>query len=195
MTRRPLLAAAVAVAAAALTAGAPAGAQTELGCPPDAGIEVRIADATTVFTGTVRAVANQGRTATVDVIRVWKGGTLPTRVQVTGTNATQVKVVTALDRLYARQATYLFLPTSGASPRFTENRCSATRPLTTELAALAPGGGGAVPVGEGVPLPRGDLGKFVPLMVAVPLLLVLAVLVLLGRRASKRRQRPAAPAA
>ena len=173
-----------------LSGVAPAAAQTELGCPPDAGIEARIEAAPTVFTGTVRVLGNKGRTATVDVIRVWKGGTLPKRVQVSGTIATQAKVVTALDRLYARDATYLFLPTSGSSPRFIENRCSATRPLTSELAAKAPGDGGTAPVGQGVPLPRAGLGKFAPLMVAVPAFLLLALLQV-GARRKARRRRPA----
>lgn len=196
MMRRPVRAA---VALALLVGGqaAPVAAQTELGCPPDVGIGARIDEApTVVFTGTVRAVQNKGRTATVDVIRVWKGGTLPERVQVTGTIATQSKVVTALDRLYARERTYLFLPSSGVTPRFAENRCSATRTLdarlSAEVAAKVPDGGTA-PVGAGVPLPRGGLGKFVPLMVVLPALVVLAGLVLGARRRTKRQHRRPAP--
>ena len=187
MRRRLLRAtAAVAVILASLAAaGAPAGAQVELGCGPDPGIDARIDEAPTVFTGTVRALGNNGRTATVDVIRVWKGGNLPKRVQVTGTIATQSKVVTALDRLYARGVTYLFLPTAGSAPRFVENRCSATRQLTAELAAKEPGGG-AAPVGEGVPLPRAGLGKLVPLMIGVPVFLVLAALLFVARRKTRR---------
>jgi len=185
----------VTFAVALLQAGAtsPAGAQTEVGCPPDTGIETRIDEAPTVFTGTVRVLTNQGRTATVDVIRVWKGGTLPRRVEVRGTIATQSKVVTALDRIYARDSTYLFLPTAGANPRFVENRCSATRVLTSDLAARAPGDGGAAPVGPGVALPRASLGKFVPLLIVVPALLVLGVLLLAARRQTKRRRPGPAP--
>jgi hypothetical protein len=178
------------VAATGALAPGPAAAQTELGCAPDADIETRIEQAPTVFTGTVRALGNKGRTATVDVIRVWKGGTLPRRVQVTGTIATQSKVITALDRLYARERTYLFLPTAGSSPRFAENRCSATRALTAELSARAPEGGGAAPVGEGVPLPDDGLKKAAPLLVAGPAILVLAGLLVLARRKSVRLRRP-----
>ena len=196
MRRRRL--AAAAVSAGVLLSGlggtgAPAGAQAELGCPPDVGIEARIDEVPTAFTGTVRVLGNKGRTATVDVIRVWKGGPLPQRVQVTGTIATQAKVVTALDRLYARNRTYLFLPTAGSAPRFAENRCSATRTLdagvSAQLAAKVPDGGTA-PVGEGVPLPTRGLAKLVPLMVAVPAFLVLAGLLLAARRKSKRGRRP-----
>jgi len=189
-----LVAAAASVLALGVLCGLPppAAAQTELGCPPDAGIEERIREAGTVFVGTVEALGNQGRTATVEVIRVWKGGVLPRRVQVTGTIATQSKVVTALDRLYARDRTYLFLPSSGTSPRFTENRCSGTRALTSELAALAPSGGGTPPVGDGVPLPDAGVGRFVPLMVAIPAALVLAGLLVAARRQSLRARRPAA---
>lgn len=168
----------------------PAGAQAELGCAPDPGIDARIEQAPTVFTGTVRAVGNQGRTATVDVIRVWKGGTLPRRVQVTGTIATQSKVVTALDRLYARDRAYLFLPTAGSSPRFAENRCSATRALTAELSARAPADGGAPPVGQGVPLPQAGLGRYVPIMVVAPALVILAGLLVVARRKTVGLRRP-----
>jgi hypothetical protein len=182
---------ALALATVAVPA-APAGAQAELGCAPDIGIDARIAEAPTVFTGTVKALGNKGRTATVDVIRVWKGGTLPKRVQVTGTIATQAKVVTALDRLYAEGTTYLFVPPAGTNPRFIENRCSATRQLTPELAAKEPGGGSA-PVGEGVPLPQAGLGKLVPLMIVIPALLVLAGLLLAARRKARRIPSAAAP--
>ncbi len=194
--RRLVLAtvAAGAVLGSLVAPAAPAIAQVELGCGPDPGIDARIDEAPTVFTGTVRALGNNGRTATVDVIRVWKGGTLPKRVQVTGTIATQAKVVTALDRLYARDATYLFLPTAGSNPRFVENRCSATRQLTPELAAKEPGGGSA-PVGEGVALPRAGLGKLVPLMIAVPAILVLAVLLLVARRKTRASRQATSPEA
>ena len=199
MSRRRGLAVGAAAAAVVMASlGGPAGAQVDLGCPPDLAIEARIDEAPTVFTGTVHALANKGRTATVDVIRVWKGAVLPKRVQVTGTIATQAKVVTALDRIYARDRTYLFLPTAGSAPRFIENRCSATRALeaglSAQLAAKVPDGGSA-PVGEGVPLPRAGLGKYVPLMVATPALLVLGGLLLTARRRTKRLRRRPAPTA
>jgi len=195
MARRAL---AAAVAAGLVLAGAgagaePAAAQTELGCAPDAGMDIGIEQARVVFTGTVRALSDKGRTATVDVIRVWKGGTLPKRVEVQGTIATQSKVVTVLDRLYARERTYLFVPTAGGSPHFRENRCSITRELTAELAAKAPADGGEPPQGEGVALPGAGLGPFVPLMIGVPAFAVLGGLLLAARRRTKR-PRPAQPA-
>jgi len=173
------------VAAGLTVAAGPAAAQAELGCPPDRGVDAAMEQAPTVFTGTVRQLGNKGRTATVDVIRVWKGAPVPKRVEVQGTIATQAKVVTALDRLYARERTYLFVPTSGASPRFRENRCSASRQLTAELAAKEPSGG-VPPQGEGVPLPGVGLGKFAPLMVGLPALAVLAGLLAAARRRSRR---------
>lgn len=181
--------AALAIGIALLVAGPGAGlaaAQAELGCVPPPTITDAIEQVPTVFTGTVRALGNQGRTATVDVIRVWKGATVPKRVEVQGTIATQAKVLTALDRLYARDRTYLFLPTAGGSPRFRENRCSATRLLTADLAATAPEGGGTVPQGVGVALPGGGLGRFVPLMLGVPGFIVLGGLLLGARRRTKR---------
>lgn len=190
--RRRLLLAMAAVAMPLQTTAGPAAAQADLGCPPEVDMAARIDQAPTAFTGIVRAVRNKGRTATVDVIRVWKGTTLPTRVQVTGTIATQAKVVTALDRLYARDSTYLFLPTAGASPRFSENRCSATRTLDSRISAVLAEGvpdGGSAPAGEGVPLPRRGLGPLVPLLVVGPGLVVLAVLLIAARRTSTRRHR------
>ncbi|MEO5678922.1 MAG: hypothetical protein ABIS47_04555 [Acidimicrobiales bacterium] len=182
------LGAALAVALT-VVAAAPAAAQADLGCAPEVSIDERIEQAPTVFTGTVVAIGNKGRTATVEVIRVWKGETLPKRVEVQGTIATQAKVFTALDRLYARNRTYLFLPPSGISPRFRENRCSATQELTTVLAARGPPDGGRAPQGEGVAVPGGGLGKFAPLMVGVPAFLLLAGLLVGARRRSRRPPR------
>lgn len=196
MGSRLRAAAASAALLAAVAAGGPVGAQADLGCPPDLGIDAGIEAAPTVFTGTVRALGNNGRQATVEVIRVWKGGTLPRRVEVQGTIATQDKVVTALDRLYARDRTYLFLPTAGGTPRFRENRCSTTRELTAELAAKAPADGGAVPQGDGVPLPDKGLGKLLPLMIGVPAFVVLGSLLVLARRRSAQpgpARQPAPP--
>ena len=190
MTGRWLTTAAVLMCLLCVGASAPpAAAQAELGCPPDVGIDLGIEQAPVAFTGTVRALGNKGRRATVDVIRVWKGGTLPKRVEVQGTIATQSKVVTALDRLYARDRTYLFVPTSGSAPRFRENRCSLTRQLTPELAAKAPPDGGAPPQGQGVPLPGAGLGRLVPLIIGVPALAVLAGLLLAARRKTGRPAR------
>jgi len=182
------------LALGAVTAIGPAQAQTDLGCAPDLGIDAGIDAAPTVFTGTVRALGNKGRQATVEVIRVWKGDPLPKRVEVQGTIATQDKVATALDRLYARERTYLFLPTAGSSPRFRENRCSSTRELTAELAAKGPADGGAVPRGEGVPLPDKGLGRFLPLMLGVPAFVVLGTLLALARRRTARSGPPRRPA-
>ncbi len=175
--------------------GGPASAQSEVGCAPDIGIEAVIQQSPTVFTGTVRALDSSGRRATVEIIRVWKGGPLPRRVEVQGTIATQNKVKTVLDRLYARNRTYLFLPTAGVSPRFRENRCSATRELTTALAAKAPADGGSAPLGAGVPLPHDDLARFAPLLIGVPAFVVLGGLLAAARLRGRRPRGPRRPAA
>ncbi|HEV8114912.1 MAG TPA: hypothetical protein VGP53_01645, partial [Acidimicrobiales bacterium] len=68
--------------------------------------------------------------------------------------------------------------------------------LTAELAAKSPADGGAVPQGEGVPLPDKGLGRFLPLMIGVPTFVVLLTLLALARRRTARpgpsRQPPAA---
>jgi hypothetical protein len=166
-----------------------AGAQTipVPGCPPDSGIDARLAQAPVVFTGLVEAVTDDGREAYVKVIRVWKGGPLPQRVQVRGTVATQSKVVTALDRLYAKERAYLFGPTTGQSPRFVENQCSLTTPLTAELSAKAPPDGGAPPsANPGVDLPAAENGKFLPLLIGGVAAVLLVALFVLARRAQRR---------
>lgn len=193
--RRVRTAAATFALVGALGGTRPVQAQSELGCAPDLGIDAGIAAAPTVFTGTVRVVGNNGRQATVEVIRVWKGGPLPRRVEVQGTVATQAKVVTALDRLYARERTYLFLPSAGGSPRFRENRCSATRELTAELAAKGPADGGGIPQGQGVPLSDRGLGRYLPLLIGVPAFLALGTLLVLARRRTSRSSPPQLPPA
>ena len=166
----------------------PASAQVPIpGCPADPGIDARLAAAPVLFTGVVKAVEDRGREAYVDVIRVWKGGPLPKRIEIRGTIATQSKVVTALDRLYAKDRAYLFGPTSGESPHFKENQCSLTRPLTAELSAKAPPDGGTLPsANPGVDLPAGDKGKFLPLVIGLVAAVALVALFVLARRAQRR---------
>jgi len=157
-----------------------------LGCDASPPIEQRVADAPIVFVGTITTVADDGRLATVDVIRIWRGGPLPRQVEVRGTVATQSKVHTALDRIYAKGATYLFVPTAGATPRFIENQCSSTTPLTRELSALAPPGGGVAPTGEAELTTQGrDLSKVLPLAIGGVAFAVLGSLLLAARRKDK----------
>ena len=144
--------------------------------------------ASVVFTGVVEAVTDHGREAYVKVIGVWKGGPLPQRVQVRGTIATQSKVVTALDRLYAKDRAYLFGPTAGQSPRFVENQCSLTRPLTAELSAKAPADGGASPsANPGVDLPAAETrASSFRCVIGGVAAVVLVALFVLARRAQRR---------
>lgn len=185
------------VGSGAVAAGA---AEAVVGCPPEVPVADAVATASTVFTGTVRSLANDDRTAVVDVIRIWKGGPLPREVEVRGTIATQDKVATALDRTYAKGATYLFVPSAGQTPRFVENQCSATTTLTRELAAMAPAGGGDPPTGPTSSVEKAaspSLARFAPLGVGLVVAGGVGVALLLARRRTRAAQqatRPAPPA-
>jgi hypothetical protein len=185
---------AVAGAVAALAVARPAAAVVIPGCAEAPPIAEVVATANVAFIGTVAAVTDEEREATVDVTRVWKGGPLPSRVHVRGNVATQAKVHTALDKTYAQGAQYLFLPTAGASPSFAETACSSTALLSSELAALAPAGGGDPPVGGRAPgLQRDDddsATRYVPLAIGGAAFVGLAVLLGLARRRSRALHNP-----
>ena len=185
--------AAAAVAVAALGVTAPASAQVLPGCADEGSIATRVAVAPVAFIGTVAALSDKGRVATVDVLKVWKGGPLPRRVEVRGTIATQSKVVTALDRLYASHRTYLFVPSAGVTPHFVENQCSATRAISSEVTALGPADGGQQPTSaSGVSLPGNGLAKLAPLAIgAAGFLLIGAFLTRQILRDRRRRAQPA----
>jgi hypothetical protein len=177
-------------AAATLTSPSAASGQTVAGCPEKPPLREQVATAPVAFIGTVADLKDEDRLATVDVIRIWRGGPLPPKVEVRGTVATQSKVHTALDRTYAKGATYLFLPTSGSVPHLIENACAGTTVLTGEIAALQPAGGGSLPSGVSDVTPtRTDYGKLLPLAIGGVAFVALGTALLLARR----RTRSAAP--
>lgn len=139
-------------------------AQTVPGCTGgDTPLADRLAASPVVFTGVVRALSEEGRLATVDVLQVWKGGPLAKRVDVRGTIAEQASIHTALDRIYAKDRTYLWAPLKGTSPHFVENQCSPTRSLNAEVNALAPKDLTAPGPDAGVDLPGASRTRLLPL--------------------------------
>jgi hypothetical protein len=165
-----------------------ADAQPAPGCPPPPPIEESVRTAPVVFVGTISSLRDEGREATVDVVRVWRGGPLPPKVQVRGTVATQSKVHTALDRIYAQGATYLFLPTAGTRPSFIENQCSSTSVLSSELAALQPSGGGDLPSGISDSTATGGgagYDRWLPLAIGGVAFVGLGTLLLMARRRAR----------
>jgi hypothetical protein len=174
----------------ALAVAAPAHAETFPGCPEALPIRDAVAAAPIAFLGTVTDVKDEDRLATVEVIRIWRGAPLPPKVEVRGTVATQAKVHTALDRSYAKGATYLFLPTSGRKPHLVENQCSATTLLTGELAALQPPGGGELPSGVSDVSPtRTDYARLLPLAIGGVAFVGLGTALLLARRRTRHPAR------
>jgi hypothetical protein len=192
VTRAAALLTAVASALVLVVATTPARAQGLPGCAAREPVSAVVAAAPIAFIGTVAALADEDREATVDVIRVWRGGPLPKVVHVRGNVATQAKVHTALDRTYAKGATYLFLPTAGRSPAFAETACSSTATLTTELAALAPQGGGDPPVGAVASAPSTrSATRFLPVAIGGAFFVGLCGLLLAARRRSRQLHAPA----
>ncbi len=151
-----LLAAAFAVpgVASADTAGA-------LDCAPGLPLEKAVESASLVFVGRVTDVANEGRSATVEVTEVWRGE-VPTPVLVQG--GFDPSIAAEDDRSFEVGVTYLFLPTGLdglASAVVVDSLCSPTTPWTDDLARLRPAEVGTPistePSTTGLPTWIGDL--------------------------------------
>jgi hypothetical protein len=151
-----------------------------VGCPT-----TDLSAATVVFTGRVTAVGFQGRTATVAVERVYRGGPVSAHVEVKGTRAVAKGIFSAIDRTYVARAEYVFAPLYGSNPRFEETICSATQARSALTDAVAPPGGGDAPVAGGV---RTDVhGSPLPVILGGSGAVVLLVVLVLGTRWLRRR--------
>ena len=163
--------AALAVIASSLVAAplAMADTSTATDCEPPPPIEKAVFS-DLVFVGRVTDVANEGRSATVEVTEVWRGD-VPTPVIVNGgldpTNLAED------DRTFEVGVTYLFIPiqVDGLGQGFvTDSVCSSTTPWTDDLARLRPAGvGQPLPVAAATsgPNPLGFLGGFaMPILTA-----------------------------
>jgi hypothetical protein len=84
-----------------------------------------VAAASSVFVGRVVALTDLDRTATMDVVEVWKGPNLPRQVIVHGGGLDTAEALDADDRTYKVGLTYLVVPDNSAPPFF-DSTCSAT---------------------------------------------------------------------
>ncbi len=100
-------------------------------CVPQPSLSESIAASSVAFTGTVTAVGGGDRIATVIVDEVWKGGPLPSQVQVHG-GPSDPRTTTSVDRTYEQGDKYLFVPVNDESP-FQDNICSATQEYSPQL--------------------------------------------------------------
>ena len=91
-------------------------------CSPPSDVAQALDEASTVFVGEVTAVADDGTTAIMSVLSIWKGRDLPGRVEVHGADATGENAAQ-----FVAGAAYLVVPENNRAP-FLASICSATRP-------------------------------------------------------------------
>jgi len=146
-------------------------------------IEEAVRTAELAFVGTVTEVANGGRSASVRVEEVWRGGEMPASVTVLGGMDPAQPMED--DRTFEAGVRYLFLPFA-IDRQLVDNICSATRPWVDELEAVRPAGV-QTPAPTAAPAALGPLSAVADL--ALPLLTALliggaalTVAVVVGRR-------------
>lgn len=93
---------------------------------PDTAVAIQFADS--VFVGRVVALSNLHRSATMEVLEIWKGPDLSGQVEVEGASSGST-VVGPDDRFYVLGSTYLVVP-NGSGPPFFDDTCSGTMPYT-----------------------------------------------------------------
>jgi hypothetical protein len=113
----------------------PAGAScVALPALPDA-----IAQARFVFVGTVQSTTDADRTADVAVEEIWKGPSLPKRVEVRGSPVSDPGAQTSVDRRFEAGRRYLFVPLDERrGSAFQDNACTSTTEYTPAVAQYAP---------------------------------------------------------
>ncbi len=156
-------------------------------CVPPPPIEEAARRADVVIVGTVTAVAQEGRVATVAVAEIWRGPALPASVDVRGGPG---EGRTSVDRTFVAGTRYLF--TLGIEPdgQLTDTACSATIEWDPGLGALRPAGM-HLPVGAaGLDAAAAPDAPFDPSSFVVPAgvaLLVAATLLIAGMLARGRQ--------
>lgn len=120
---------------AAFSLGGATIAQASCIAPPP--LKDVLSAAPVVFVGMVVSTADGGRRARVRVESIWKGGSLPAYVDISGSLASGPTTATSIDRTFESGRRYLFVPFDDRPP-FQDNKCSATQPYTVGVAAYAP---------------------------------------------------------
>ena len=147
-------------------------------------LDEHLARAGVVFVGTVMAVADEKRTATVAVEEIWRGPNLPAEVTVHG--SFEPEAFTSVDRTFEAGTRYLFGP-AVADGRLQDDSCTATRPWTDELVDLRP-----TTVATPEPLPtraQDEGGGTIPVALVVAAMVVLAGSSVMAFRSRPREQR------
>lgn len=171
---------AVAATAIGLSLVAPVTALAD--CAPAPGLEQAIGDADLVFVGTVTGVQHDGRSATVEVKEIWRGGEMPATVTVLG--GLDPAQPMEDDRTFEVGVEYLFFP-SVVDGRLVDGICSATTPWAEALGALRTVDAHApMPPEPPAAGPLADLAVLAPAILTAALIggLALVVAAVVGRR-------------
>ena len=101
-----------------------------------------ISDSAATFVGTVSALENDRRWATVDVLEAWKGGTRVSAEVLVKAGPKDPPgpsgVATSTDRRYRLNETYLFVVYGGQGSTFRDSNCSRTTRFSPRLARFRP---------------------------------------------------------
>ena len=101
-------------------------------------LEQHLEQAAVVFVGTIADLADDDRTALVDVEEIWRGGPMPAQVTVYGSAAPDDPGMTSVDRTYTDSGRYLFAVTVDEQGRLRDDSCTATREWSPDLDKLRP---------------------------------------------------------
>ena len=110
-------------------------------CAEAVPLQDAIANAQTVFVGTVTETDFDGRVVTFNVSEVWKGETGPTIIVVGGPSIADLQaaqangenVVTSVDRSFELGTTYLVVSHGSHDGVLLDNQCSNTQPFAVSL--------------------------------------------------------------
>jgi hypothetical protein len=170
------------VAAAFAILSAPGAVLADCMMPPP--IEEAVRSSEVVFVGTVVAVQDQGRRATVEIDEIWRGPDLPVTTIILGG---QGEGFTSVDRTYEVGVKYVFFPYVDPDTRaLIDNLCSNTTPWLDDYEEIRPAEA-RPPIGDPSAEPAGfDVAGLVPigaLVLAVAGVLLVVGLVARGREA------------
>lgn len=187
---------ALAMALVLLTAG-PAHAS----CAEPIPIDQSLAEAETVFVGTVTGLDFAGRVATFEVQEVWKGDVEaqvvvnggPALAELRAARAQGQDVATSVDRTYEFGVQYLVVSHGSDGSALADNSCSNTQPYTDELDQYRPASAHVPePLPPTVQVETADEGLNVWLLVGLAVAAV-GVVGAITAIAVRRRRQPSEP--